>query len=696
MALSGWDRETSPYHPGEQALHTRLGRRDKQERIARRIHRTFLPDQHREFYAQLPFFVAGSVDRAGWPWASVLFGRPGFVATPDATTLTIATRPIPGDALADHLAAGDAMGFLGIELATRRRNRVNGVVSRIDDSGFEIDVVQSFGNCPQYIQTRDLRWIRDADAAVDVRVEAFTALGDEVSQLIRGADTFFVASHNPREDKRDTGGADVNHRGGRPGFVKVDGNTLTIPDYVGNFAFNTLGNFLVEPRAGLLFIDFDSGDLWQLTGTVEVILDLTDQLESFRGAERGWRFHLERGVCLRGASPLRWRFGEQSPNTRLTGNWKEAERNHAAEQQRRQWRRYRVSRIQDESEVIRSFYLEPADGGGLAAYQPGQFITLRVQPGEGKPLIRTYTLSSAPGDGIYRISVKREGGGERPAGQVSGFLHDSIALGDVIDVRAPTGRFWMDTRETRPAVLIAGAVGITPMMSMVRQVLLDGIARRHLRPVTVFHAVRTTAQRAFADELRAAQRASAGAVRYISIVGRPEGDDEIGRDFDVSGRIRPEILQSALPLADYDFYLCGPPSFMQAVYDMLRALGVRDARISAESFGPARLTRQPEHNAAVPDATEVAVADEAVVTFARSQVEQGWVSGDGTLLDFAEAHGLSPAFGCRSGACGSCSVRLLAGAVVYAAPPTHPVDDGQVLLCCAVPAKSDSAIKIDA
>ena len=322
MALSGWDRETSPYHAGEAELHARLDRKERQETLGRRIHRPAMPDEHRAFFRQLPYFIAGSVDAQGWPWASILFGEPGFVSTPTDRTLRLHGSGIPGDPIRENLAIGAPMGFLGIEMATRRRNRVNGVVSACDSAAFSVDVVQSYGNCPKYIHTRDTRFLRDPSEGIAPEIERFTALDDAARGVIEGADAFFVASHNARDDKHDTGGTDVNYRGGKPGFVRVDGNTLTIPDFVGNFAFNTLGNFVVTPRAGLLFIDFETGDLWQMTGTVGLFWEKT---EGFEGAERTWAFHLEHGHRLKDAVPVEWAFGEASPNILRTGAWRNAE-----------------------------------------------------------------------------------------------------------------------------------------------------------------------------------------------------------------------------------------------------------------------------------------------------------------------------------------------------------------------------------
>jgi predicted pyridoxine 5'-phosphate oxidase superfamily flavin-nucleotide-binding protein len=154
MAIPGWQRTESPFHWGERAIQERLGALEQMDDFGRRIIREFLPEQHRQFYAQLSYFLVGTVDRAGNPWASILVGEPGFISAPSDRTLHIAAQPLYGDPLAETLQVGSDIGFLGIELHTRRRNRVNGVVSAIAPDGFKVQVSQTFGNCPKYIQAR--------------------------------------------------------------------------------------------------------------------------------------------------------------------------------------------------------------------------------------------------------------------------------------------------------------------------------------------------------------------------------------------------------------------------------------------------------------------------------------------------------------------------------------------------------------
>ncbi len=685
----GWGKEHSPFHAGEIEFQRRVGVDGKMEKFARRMVRPYLPDQHREFYRQLPFIVAGSVDADGWPWASIIAGKPGFISSPDEGSLLVDAIPVPGDPLKDTLTPGVPIGLLGIELETRRRNRVNVRVSETGPRGIELTVDQAFGNCPQYIQTRDVRFIRDPkNQPTEEKISRFSTLDDAAVDAIRSADTFFVSSYVPVGDHADVEGVDVSHRGGRPGFVKVDGNTLTVPDYAGNFHFNTLGNFLANPKAGLLFVDFETGDLLMLTGTVELLWEEDPEVNAFKGAERAWRFTLDHGLRLKDAVPLRWAFGEYSPNALITGDWQEVSATLAAEAKREQWRPYRVAQVEDESSVIRSFYLEPADGDGLLPYQAGQYLTIRATPENSeRPVIRTYTLSSAPGDSRYRISVKRE-----PEGQISNHLHDTLRVGSILEAKAPRGDFVIDAAETRPAVLLAGGVGITPMISMARHVAREGFRTRHIRSLTVFHATQTTDQRAFFDEFRGMAFRTEQAIRYFSFVDRPTNAEKAGRDFSGVGHITADVLRQTLMLDDYDFYLCGPGPFMQAMYDMLRHLGVRDCRIFAEAFGPASLKRDPDQ--ASPSSETKEEAETAIIRFAKSGFEQSWSAGDGSILETAETHGLTPEFGCRNGACGSCAVKLTAGEVAYRGQPTGAREEDEVLICCAVPAKGSDVVEV--
>lgn len=678
---------SSPFHEGEQEMQRRTGKRAAMEVFGRRVIRPFMPDQHREFYAQLPFIVAGAADEEGWPWATLLTGTPGFIHSPDPEHLTISLSGAgaDGDPVHSELRSGARLGLLGIELHSRRRNRVNGRIASLSQEALTLKVDQSFGNCPQYIQ---LRAFEAADTSRPrCRAEPVNDLQGRARAMIEAADTFFVSSHIPAGDTPEREGVDVSHRGGRPGFVHVEGNRLTIPDFPGNNYYNTLGNFLLNPRAGLLFPDFETGTLLQLTGTVEILEADDPVIAAFQGAQRGWRFTFRQGFLTKNALPFRADRSDLSPNSLLTDTWAEAEAREQAEQQRGVWRAFRVARIEDESAVIRSFYLEPADGLPLLPFEAGQFLALRVAlPEEATPLVRTYTVSFAPGEPFYRISVKKE-----EQGRVSRHLHAAIRPGDPLEIKAPRGGFTLDTSATRPAVLIAGGVGITPMVAMVRHALREGLRTRHCREITVLHSARNTEVQAFGRELSELAQASGGQIRYLPLVSERPAKGAAKRPVWKTGRINEDILRRALKPDDYDFHLCGPEEFMQAIYDSLLTLGVPDNRIFAEAFGPASLRRK---NATAPQPVEPA-ADHAVVRFAKSGFEMPWQPADGSLLDLAEAHGLIPEFSCRSGTCGMCSTRLTGGTTTYKTDPSITPPTGETLLCCAVPAKGSDTIELD-
>jgi hypothetical protein len=284
--------------------------------------RDFMPDQHREFFALLPYLFVGAVDSAGWPLATLLTGPPGFVQAPDPHTLHIAALPGAGDPAAPGLTPGQDIGVLGIDFSTRRRNRANGRIVSRDAGCIRVAVKQSFGNCPQYIQLRTVAHPPMGTVKAPPKaVETFDHLDAAASAIIGRADTFLVASRS-RAGAGTAYGADISHRGGRPGFVRVEGDALTIPDFRGNRYFNTLGNLMAEPRASLLFLDFETGDLLQLQGTAKVEWD-GDASKRIAGAERLWRFNVVRGWRRRAASPIRWSFVEYSRTTVATGLWHE-------------------------------------------------------------------------------------------------------------------------------------------------------------------------------------------------------------------------------------------------------------------------------------------------------------------------------------------------------------------------------------
>lgn len=301
-----------PFHDGELRAHIEAGTGTPGFAI-----REMMPDQHRHFFSSLRFVMVATTDNDGWPVATIVTGPQGFINSNDPQSLTIAATAHWQDSFIPLVETDKAIGMLGIEFSNRRRNRVNGYVTAFDKEGLHVHVKQSFGNCPKYIQARDVSNEKN-DVGVSSR-DFFNDLSDDAKNMINNADTFFVATASGSEAMNGSG-VDISHRGGMPGFIRIDGNTLTIPDFVGNRYFNTLGNMLVEPRAALLFIDFKSGDLLHLQGTTEVLWQ-SDETGNLVGAERLWRFHITSGWIKSNAIPLQWTLREVAPTTENTGVW---------------------------------------------------------------------------------------------------------------------------------------------------------------------------------------------------------------------------------------------------------------------------------------------------------------------------------------------------------------------------------------
>lgn len=255
--------------------------------------RPFMPDQHREFFELLPYVLIAARNGEGWPVPTMMAGLPGFISSPAPTTLRVESTD-PHDPVRALLTPGAAFGLLGIDLSNRRRNRANGHVAMADDRALTLAIEQSFGNCPKYINLRDATW---HEAVAPAPPEAFVGPDRQARDLIGRADTFFIASGSEN-------GLDISHRGGPAGFVRIEGDTLVVPDYRGNRFFNTFGNLVLDPRASLLFVDFERGDTTVVRGRVEIDWAAAQALPE---AERVWRLKVTDGWRRQRALPLRWK-----------------------------------------------------------------------------------------------------------------------------------------------------------------------------------------------------------------------------------------------------------------------------------------------------------------------------------------------------------------------------------------------------
>jgi len=539
---------SSPFHQGEQAVQERFGVRDIED-WARKVVRNYLPEQHRTFHTELPFLVVSARDGQGRPWATLLAGPDGFIKSPDPQHLVIETKPASGDALEGAFKSGADVGIIGIELATRRRNRVNGrVVSNSSDAiTFRVD--QTFGNCPQYIRERN--WQRTGKQTL-VKAIHGNRLKATQQQWIKTADTFFIASGFRGDGESETFGMDASHRGGERGFVDVVNDTcLRFPDYAGNNHYNTIGNLLLDPRAGFLFIDFETGSLLQLTGTVLIDWD-SDELDNFPGAQRLVTFSIEEVIELPAAVELRWEADAESVRSlRL------------------------IEKIQ-ESDDVASFIFEARDGGLLASFEPGQHLPLELPiPGTKGPVRRTYSLSSSPEDDRYRISVKRE-----KNGLMSRYLHDNIEPGAIIESGRPAGDFMM-TCNTCPLVLVSAGVGVTPMMSILHAVA----AENSDQPVWFVHGARDGNHHPFANEV-AELSANFPSINVHVAYSRPGAKDELNTHYNSENRITGALLADLVQDVDAHYFLCGPKKFMSEIQTHLEMQNVPTEQIHFETFGP--------------------------------------------------------------------------------------------------------------
>jgi predicted pyridoxine 5'-phosphate oxidase superfamily flavin-nucleotide-binding protein len=276
--------DAGPFHEGELALQRATGERAAGAGNGRIIADRVIP-QAVGFIARQELAIMASIDGEGRPWCSALVGLPGSFTVPALTRLALdCTAARTDDPLWSNLHDDPRVGLLFIEVASRRRYRVNGQVTDPDGDPLGVEVGEALPNCPKYISRRQLVIDAADDSAEASPVETGTDLGDVERRIIAGADTCFVASANP------TGLLDVSHRGGRPGFVQVGDDGLWIPDYPGNSMFTTLGNLLLHPSAGLLFIDFAGSQTLQLTGTTAINLDADDTSAVTGGTKRGWTF----------------------------------------------------------------------------------------------------------------------------------------------------------------------------------------------------------------------------------------------------------------------------------------------------------------------------------------------------------------------------------------------------------------------
>jgi ferredoxin-NADP reductase/MOSC domain-containing protein YiiM len=336
-----------------------------------------------------------------------------------------------------------------------------------------------------------------------------------------------------------------------------------------------------------------------------------------------------------------------------------------------------VTAISQESDTVASLHLADPQGGKLPAARPGQFLTLRLHPDPaGTPLLRSYSLSGAPGEAEYRISVKRE---QHGAG--SQFLHTRVRAGDVLEAAAPRGTFTLRAG-TGPVLLVSAGVGATPVLAMLHALA----AARSSRDIWWLHGSRSRADEPFAAESRSLLAALPAAHRHICYSSPGPGDVQ-GRDYDTAGRLSAPVLAALDLPRDADAYLCGPAAFMADVSAALVAAGLQAGRIRTETFGAGpsvtpgiarEAGRRPHPPAGQPSGGPA-------VAFARSDLTVRWDPGYASLLELAEACDVPVRWSCRTGVCHTCETAVMSGTVGYAPDPVDDPADGSALICCSQP-----------
>ncbi|MDO9327872.1 MAG: 2Fe-2S iron-sulfur cluster-binding protein [Pseudomonas sp.] len=366
------------------------------------------------------------------------------------------------------------------------------------------------------------------------------------------------------------------------------------------------------------------------------------------------------------------------------------------------WAGYRTFHVErkvpeDASAQVCSFYLVPEEKQPLPPFLPGQFLTFQLDipslAGGTQAVIRCYSLSDAPHAGHYRISVKRASppiGSQVPPGRSSNYFHDHVAVGSLLQVRAPAGHFYLDPSDA-PVVLIGGGIGITPMLSMLNWCLTAQPGRE----LWLFYGVRNRAELVMQTQLQALAAQHANFHLHLCL-SKPQagelGEHRSGPVLYHRSRVDVALLRRLLPLKPYHFYLCGPTSMLQSLVPALEDWGVPEGRIHFEAFGPASIPRKKPASGTRAAAQGDAKQDAVMVSFAKSGKQVAWDPAMGSLLEFAENHGIAVSSGCRAGACGSCQTPIRAGEVAYAQAPDFDPEPGSCLLCVCTP-KTDVTLE---
>ena len=532
-------------------------------------------------------------------WVSPLFGNPGFLKAINPKLLSIdMSNAFPSeDILWDNLSDGSQhpVGFIALDFEIRRRYRTNGYVTGLAKgaTSLDIQVVQAFPNCPKYIQNRvpleetsNLSNVCSSQNHAGTQFQTDLVLNKGDMNVIAESDTFFFGTFF------EATGADVNHRGGQPGFVRVlSEKELLWPDYRGNGMFQSFGNLAASNQAGVTFFDFSSGQVLQLTGQAEVIWDPSElDIPLEAAARRAVRFRIESVRRSVGpATNFRWKTVEYSPYNPVVLRSGNVKRTLESKDGNVFPIAVKLVKVIEESRSVKTFrFLSPVP----LKFLPGQYATFEFEKVKGMKtnssyINRTWTLSecsnSTEKDVTLEISVKR-----KTNGPISTWLHEHAQVGLEVKLLGIGGEMTPFKKKLQSKLLlISGGIGITPNMAILRGI---GIyTSKNDNPDVVFmHQERDLRDVPFQEEIERRALASEGRTKVVMMItSHPViGRETASRNFEIrQGRIDSESLkQYVADVDDRDVYLCGPDGFMRTISTALGGFGVLSERIVTEDF----------------------------------------------------------------------------------------------------------------
>ncbi|KAG2378336.1 hypothetical protein C9374_008479 [Naegleria lovaniensis] len=634
----------SNFHEGECFFQHQVGlSEDKSSQLSQFV-RNYMPMQHREFYEKMPFLLVSSMDEKERVWASIIVAHPPFLQestnvqtlqestndltlpyqakpmvslarTLDDRSIHIETMLLHGDPLQNNLKSEIPIGILGIEPHTRRRNRVNGRVkgsvafsnSGINDHhetvSFLLEVDVTMGNCPKYIQAREWNWKdRRREEGYGNVSRGLWVLPSQLEEFISKSDAFFIASAskesmsssslNPTEHDRRQG-LDVSHRGGKPGFVtvsrtisqveKTEQTILEYPEYLGNFMFNTLGNIVTNPKVGLLFINFDNGDLLYMTGKAFV----AQGFQSKPGAQHTVRFYLEEWIYSQKQVPFEWKYLSESiynPQVQFQSSLSKVNSNKLGMDSI-------VVRCKDRKKethdtVTYTFSTAVALG---TLQKAGQYGTFLIDMGPSGVVERSWTLTSPGGAGLYEISITVK---TKEGGLVSNYLYEHMWPEKELRLKGIEGTFTLedcihDLNETKYLVFIAGGIGITPFMSILRRKKLQQLQSiiPQLEKIHLIHVVRTEQDLVFRSEI---EKMVHHEFKDVFVFHPFLTASHISEDWKGGrGRLSKTDLEKIIcheQLLETQVMMCGPFGFMENIENIMQEIGLEKGRLHSEQF----------------------------------------------------------------------------------------------------------------